>query len=344
MLSRSIGMPSRREGPPSIWDTHGISGNVSVNPDASSSAPYPQELNPWSSGTEEPLHSSTVEKSERRTQDLDQRCQSGQSAKNSVIFSGGDSASGKKKATVRKETDAVSVAKPKLVHKKTEHIAATPSEPTFSRGRSVSKKRSIRGKSNHGSFLRQPCRYYVRGTCTRTSCEYWHPPEGKKTTSQKEEKGMTRMLWLLWKVYHNWVVYHKIQMNSFLKEQNFGEARCRKCWDRFEKYGSLSPRYVKRVSGKESTIVGKKKCQSSSSAKSLRCEIWGQVPWRDWKTAAMCPKQGLESCRKDIQAQRERQGYIPLSRGGMGTPGCVNKRAGGKIVCSWFRSEYAHGQ
>ena len=28
MLSRSIGMPSRREGPPSIWDTHGVSGNV----------------------------------------------------------------------------------------------------------------------------------------------------------------------------------------------------------------------------------------------------------------------------------------------------------------------------
>ena len=25
MLSRSFGMPSRREGPPSIWDTHGIS-------------------------------------------------------------------------------------------------------------------------------------------------------------------------------------------------------------------------------------------------------------------------------------------------------------------------------
>ena len=85
MLSRSVGMPSRREGPPSMWDTHGISGNVFVNPAASSSSPYPQELNPWSSGTEEPLHSSTVEQSERRTQDQDQRCQSGQSAKNSVI-------------------------------------------------------------------------------------------------------------------------------------------------------------------------------------------------------------------------------------------------------------------
>ena len=91
MLSRSIGMPSRREGPPSIWDTHGMSGNVFVNPDASSSAPYPQELNQWSSSIEEPLHSSTVEKSERQEQNQDLKCQSGPSAKNSVIFSGGDS-------------------------------------------------------------------------------------------------------------------------------------------------------------------------------------------------------------------------------------------------------------
>ena len=59
---------------------------------------------------------------------------------------------------------------------KTEHTAATPSEPTVSRGRSVSRKRCIRGNSNHGSILRQPCRYYLRGTCTRASCEYWHPP------------------------------------------------------------------------------------------------------------------------------------------------------------------------
>ena len=91
MQSRSFGVPSRREGPPSIWDTHGISGNVFGNPDASSSAPYPQELHQWNSSIEEPLHSSTVEKSERQKQDQDLRCQSGPSAKNSVIFSGGDS-------------------------------------------------------------------------------------------------------------------------------------------------------------------------------------------------------------------------------------------------------------
>ena len=83
--------PSRREGPPSIWDTHGVSGNVFANPHASSSAPYPQELNQWSAAIEEPLHSSTAEKSGRLEQNRDLRCQSGPSAKDSVIFSGGDS-------------------------------------------------------------------------------------------------------------------------------------------------------------------------------------------------------------------------------------------------------------
>ena len=32
MLRHSFVSPSRREGPPSIWDTHGISGNVFANP------------------------------------------------------------------------------------------------------------------------------------------------------------------------------------------------------------------------------------------------------------------------------------------------------------------------
>ena len=38
MLCRSTGMPSRKDGPSSIWDTHCISGNVFANPAASSSA------------------------------------------------------------------------------------------------------------------------------------------------------------------------------------------------------------------------------------------------------------------------------------------------------------------
>ena len=91
MLSRPFGMPSRKDGPPSIWDTHGFSGNVFADPVASSTAPYPQELNPWSSGISEPIHSSTAEKNENQTPVQDQSCQSGPSAKNSAILGEGDS-------------------------------------------------------------------------------------------------------------------------------------------------------------------------------------------------------------------------------------------------------------
>ena len=91
MLRPSFVSPRRKEGPPSIWDTSGISGNVFANPQASSSAPYPQELNSlWKKTVEEPLHMSTAKKSERPERDQDLRCQSGPSAKDSVIFSGGD--------------------------------------------------------------------------------------------------------------------------------------------------------------------------------------------------------------------------------------------------------------
>ena len=83
MLSRSLGMPSRNNGPPSIWDTHGISGHVFANPTASSSAPYPQESNPWSCRVSE--HTSLHVMSESQTPAQDQRCQSRPSARNSVI-------------------------------------------------------------------------------------------------------------------------------------------------------------------------------------------------------------------------------------------------------------------
>ena len=75
MLSRSLGMPSRSGGPPGIGDTHGVSGNVFANPAASSSAPYPQELNPWSSNVSE--HTSPLVMNESQTPVHDQRCQSG---------------------------------------------------------------------------------------------------------------------------------------------------------------------------------------------------------------------------------------------------------------------------
>ena len=57
-----------------------------------------------------------------------------------------------------------------------------------------------------------------------------------------------------------------------------------------------------------------------------------------------CARSKAWNCQKHFQAQREIQRYIHLARGRMGTPGCVNKRAGGKRVCGRFRSEDAHDQ
>ena len=60
-----------------------------ANPAASSSAPYPQELNPRSSQISE--RTSRAGMSENQTPVQDQRCQSGPSARNSFIPSEGDS-------------------------------------------------------------------------------------------------------------------------------------------------------------------------------------------------------------------------------------------------------------
>ena len=110
------------------------------------------------------------------------------------------------------------------------------------------------------------------------------------------------------------------------RSKQFPWNPCKKFWDQFKKYGSLSLHHVKHVSGKRKDIAWKNTSQTSTSAKSLRYENWGPVPWRDWKTRAMCPKQGMEPCQTYIQAQTERQNCILLSRGGLGTPGCVNKK------------------
>ena len=87
LLSLSLGMPILKNGPPSICDTHGISGIVFANPLTSSSALYPQESNPWSSNVSE--HTSPHVMSESQTPVQDQRYQSGPSARNSVLPSDG---------------------------------------------------------------------------------------------------------------------------------------------------------------------------------------------------------------------------------------------------------------
>ena len=177
----------------------------------------------------------------------------------------------------------------------------------------MSRKRSIRGKSNHGSILQQPCRDYLKGTCTRSPCEYWHPPECQFYRTQTGCEARDKCLFPHYKVdeqpnkkpkkgYYshkrresddkNAVAIVKIvpqlgcvsqdsdALVSQRGKQLWGNPS-KKSWDQFEKYGSLSLRYVKQVSGKLRTIAWKNTRQTSSSAKSQRYEIRGQISRRD---------------------------------------------------------------
>ena len=56
-------------------------------------------------------------------------------------------------------------------------VKTTPSsEPPTPRGRSASRKRNLRGWSPSGKTNRQPCRDFLKGTCTKSPCDDWHPP------------------------------------------------------------------------------------------------------------------------------------------------------------------------
>ena len=57
------------------------------------------------------------------------------------------------------------------------HPNPSPSSSTQQDERKASKTRSTRGRSPSGRMSRWPCKDYLRGTCTNSFCEKWHPPE-----------------------------------------------------------------------------------------------------------------------------------------------------------------------
>ena len=137
--------------------------------------------------------------------------------------------------------------------------------------------------SNHGAILRQPCRYHLKGTCTRSLCECWHPPECQFYKTETVCKAGDKCFFPHHKVdeqpnkkpkkgYYSTKKKRKRRQGccgycencttiglrlarlgsiSFSKRKTSqGKPDAKKFWDQFEKYNSLSLRYVKRVSGK----------------------------------------------------------------------------------------------
>ena len=139
------------------------------------------------------------------------------------------------------------------------------------------------------------------------------------------------------------------QDSELLGSQRDGQAlenpMQKKFRDQFEDYDSLSLRYVKQESGKRKDHR-LEKCK----AKFLISEVPTLQQFEDRSQEEIerqqrCARSKAWNLAKHIcKLKRKRQSYILLARRRKGTPGCVNKRAGGKRVCGRFRSWYAYGQ
>ena len=60
---------------------------------------------------------------------------------------------------------------------KTTQPNPSPRSSTRQNEGNASRTRSPRGKSPSGRMSRLPCKDYLKGSCTNSYCEKWHPPE-----------------------------------------------------------------------------------------------------------------------------------------------------------------------
>ena len=241
----------------------------------------------------------------------------------------------------------------------------------------MSRKRNIKGKSNPGIILRQPCRYYLKGTCTRSPSEYWHPPEcqffkkesgckagdkclfphhkvdeqpnkkqKKSDHSQKRTESDDKNAVAIVKIVSQMVCVSQ-DSESLVSQRGkqargnpmqkvlgpirrfrFTQSTPRQASIREKRGPSLEKIHVKLPHQRSPNAMKFEDRSHEETERQQRC-----APSKAWNLA------------NNIYKLKEKdQSYILLTRGRMGDPGCVNKRAGGKRVCGGFRSEYAYGQ
>ena len=120
-------------------------------------------------------------------------------------------------------------------------------EPPTPSGRGASRRRSLRGRSQSGKFNRQRCKNFLKGTCTKLPCDFWHPPgcqfflnEIRVVNSAQSAHFRTGRL-----------TYHRT-----LSRQNLYRflGRAQKFWDQFDDYDSQELRCVRQTSENEKKI------------------------------------------------------------------------------------------
>ena len=116
---------------------------------------------------------------------------------------------------------------------KTTQPNLSPSSSTRQNERNASRTRSPRGKSPSGRMSRWPCKDYLKGTCTNSFCEKWHPPgclfyksesvdadleksalmrivRLKNSLAKGPKRMVTKVQWLCLRIHDKCVAYFRI--------------------------------------------------------------------------------------------------------------------------------------
>ena len=158
-------------------------------------------------------------------------------------------------------------------HESNDRAKPTPkAEPPFdpqslkTRGRSVSRRRNARGRSQSVKFNRPPCKYFLKGTCTKSPYEYWHPPECQFYKTKSGCKFGAECPVPHWKVEEQpnkkpkkddgksaVAIVKSVRQLSCVSQDTDPQrilGRGKECWNQLDEYDSHGLHCVKQVSGK----------------------------------------------------------------------------------------------
>ena len=150
----------------------------------------------------------------------------------------------------------------------------------------------------------------------------------KATILTKKKKTTTRMRWLLWTSYHNWVASRKTRMRWFLK-------RSQKVWGSIWKVRfTLSTPRQATIREKKGPSIGKiqVKAQPQRSPYAMKFEDRSREETED-KSDVPKARLGIFS-KTCTSSERTTKLHCVLACGKVGTPGCVNTRAREFVVDS----------
>ena len=129
-------------------------------------------------------------------------------------------------------------------------------------------------------------------------------------------------------------------MHSFVKVESLEETRCRKSWNQFKgvRFTESTLRHAS-IREKKGPSLGKIKVKNPHVRSPYAVKFEDRSHEETERQKRCAPSKALNLAKKYRSSKKKYKAAFYFSRGGMGTPGCVNKRAGGKIVCSGFREQ-----